>query len=183
MIIGICGKIASGKSEVMKILAEHGFKIVDADSIVHDLYEPGMEGSLRIAEEFGEDYANDDAGVDRMKLRELIFCDDSKVGLLNSLIHPLVYNKIKKMELKGNVAIESVYFDENLLLDFVDKLIWVDRKVEDCKRVLILDRDFDPDSAQCAIELIEKPKKIDFVIKNHGSLDDLKQLVLSTLDL
>ena len=39
-IIGITGGIASGKSTVTNFLREQGFRVVDADAVVHQLQKP-----------------------------------------------------------------------------------------------------------------------------------------------
>lgn len=40
-IIGITGGIASGKSTVTEFLRQQGYKVIDADQVVHELQEPG----------------------------------------------------------------------------------------------------------------------------------------------
>ena len=40
-IIGITGSIASGKSTVTEFLRQQGYKVIDADQVVHELQEPG----------------------------------------------------------------------------------------------------------------------------------------------
>ncbi|HFH7185752.1 TPA: dephospho-CoA kinase, partial [Streptococcus agalactiae] len=40
-IIGLTGGIASGKSTVTKIIRESGFKVIDADQVVHKLQAKG----------------------------------------------------------------------------------------------------------------------------------------------
>lgn len=36
-IVGITGGIASGKSTVVAQLCKHGYQVIDADQVVHDL--------------------------------------------------------------------------------------------------------------------------------------------------
>ena len=36
MIIGLTGGIASGKSTVVEMIKEAGYKVIDADQLVHD---------------------------------------------------------------------------------------------------------------------------------------------------
>ena len=58
MILGITGKIASGKSEVLKILAEKDFFVIDADKVVHNLYKKNGVGSKIVSDVFGDKYLN-----------------------------------------------------------------------------------------------------------------------------
>ena len=47
MIIGLTGGIASGKSEVCRVLKEEGFIVIDADVVAHDVLEiPDVIGEV-----------------------------------------------------------------------------------------------------------------------------------------
>lgn len=179
MILGVCGKIASGKSEILKILKKRGFYCIDADKIVHDLYQSGKAGAKRIEAVFGGKFLSKDGSVDRVKLRDAVFADENKLKLLNDIIHPLVYEEIAGILAKhGNsahVAIEAVYFDENFLNDFVDNLMWVERSREEIMAVLVGEREFSRDLAEKAYDLIGKPseQEIDFIVENDGDLSTL----------
>lgn len=180
MIIGVCGKIASGKSEIMKILKKKGFYCIEADKIVHDLYKSGGVGAKKIAAYFGEGFLKKDGSVDREKLRNVVFNDDDERKMLENLIHPEVYAEIQRI-LPGvkakNVAIESIYFDHSFLEDFVDKILWVERPIGDIKKVLIEERGFFEGLAIKLIHLIERPREVDFIIENSGELKDLEKSV------
>lgn len=179
MILGVCGKIASGKSEILKILKKRGFYCINADKIVHDLYQSGKAGAKRIEAVFGGKFLSEDGSVDRMKLRDAVFADENKLKLLNDIIHPLVYEEIAGILAKhGNsadVAIEAVYFDENFLNDFVDKLMWVERPKEKIIKTLIGERGFSQELAEKAYDLIGKPsdETIDFLVENNSDLPTL----------
>ena len=41
MIIGLTGGIASGKSTVVEMIKEAGYKVIDADQLVHDMQAQG----------------------------------------------------------------------------------------------------------------------------------------------
>ena len=41
MIIGLTGGIASGKSTVVEMIKEEGYKVIDADQLVHDMQAQG----------------------------------------------------------------------------------------------------------------------------------------------
>lgn len=160
MILGVSGKIASGKSEVMKIFQKKGFYCIYADKIVHDLYKKGRIGAKKIETYFGEEYLNEDGSVDRNHLREVVFLNSKKRKLLESLIHPLVFAVIIRILTKTrrkNIAIESVYFDQKFLGDFVDKLIWIRRPKRDTIRYLVNERGFSKKLAEKAYGIVEGP--------------------------
>ncbi|MBI2634846.1 dephospho-CoA kinase [Candidatus Peregrinibacteria bacterium] len=182
MVIGICGKIASGKSEVLKIFGRYGFFCIDADKIVHDLYKPGGLGAVRVAAYFGKRFLKKNGEVDRIKLRNAVFSNENKLKLLQDIIHPTVYNEISLLLQRHkdeDVAIESVFFDKDFLGDFVDQLIWVERDEKEILKVLKEERGFDDALARKAIDLVQKPEKGDiFELKNCGGLDLLEAYVV-----
>ncbi len=186
MILGICGKIASGKSEVLKILAEKGFYCIDADKIAHGLYRAGEAGAKRIVAVFGKEFLKSDGSVDRLKLRDAVFENENKLKLLNDIIHPLVYEEIALLvgNNRGkNIAIEAIYFDENFLADFVDKLIWVERPKPKIIQTLVSERGFSRELAEKAYGLIDEPAdgEIDFSVRNEENIESLTLEIFSLL--
>ena len=51
--LGLTGGIASGKSTVSAMLRELGFPVLDADSMAHELIEPGCRAYDEIVRDFG----------------------------------------------------------------------------------------------------------------------------------
>lgn len=155
MIIGVTGKIASGKTLRMKEFEKDGFFCVYADDVVHELYKKGCRGQQFIELEFGDEYIGVDGDVDRIKLRNLVFSDPAELEKLNFLIHPLVHGAVGKLikGRRGNIAIESRYFYPGCLKDYIDELIVVERNYEDILRTLVEDRGFSRDLAEQAIAL------------------------------
>ena len=88
--LGLTGGIASGKSAVAAILRELGFPVLDADSIAHKLMEPGQTAHDEIVQAFGADLADSSGRIDRHKLAAVVFADPTKLGKLNSILHPRV---------------------------------------------------------------------------------------------
>ena len=186
MILGITGKIASGKSELLKILKKNDFYTIDADKIVHDLYKAGATGAIKISNYFGKKFLNKDGSVNRQKLRDEVFNNDDKRKYLENLIHPEVYNEIESLLNKHkdrDIAIEAVYFDTDFLDDFVDKLIWVERDEDKILNSLIDDRGFSIDVAKKMLSLIIKPSNINKTLINNSTIADFKNLVLKSFNL
>ena len=72
-IIGITGGIASGKSTVTNFLRHKGFKVVDADALVHQLQKPGGRLYQILVEHFGEKILLENGELNRPILASLIF--------------------------------------------------------------------------------------------------------------
>jgi len=68
---------------------ELGAAIVDADEASHAVYATGHPGFDAVVGEFGSDVVRN-GQIDRAKLGELVFHDESARRRLNAIVHPLV---------------------------------------------------------------------------------------------
>lgn len=99
MVIGVTGGVGAGKSTVLKILKEkYGAHIIIADDVARELMEPGGASYALVLEAFGTEILDlsSEGGkrIDRAKLAAIVFEDDEKLALLNSLTHPQVRMEI-----------------------------------------------------------------------------------------
>jgi len=88
--VGLTGSIAVGKSFVCDVFRELGCHVLDADKTAREVVEPGTIGLSRIVEEFGAGILASTGELDRSKLGKIVFADETKRQLLNSIVHPLV---------------------------------------------------------------------------------------------
>ena len=65
LIIGLTGNIATGKSAVMRMAAEHGAFTLDADQLVHKILDADAEVQAAIQEAFGAAVVNVDGRINR----------------------------------------------------------------------------------------------------------------------
>jgi len=90
-IIGLTGNIACGKSVVGQMLLELGAeRYIDADAVVHKLYENGQPIALKVAKAFGPAVIVPDGSVDRKALGSLVFQDAEAMRHLEAIVHPAV---------------------------------------------------------------------------------------------
>jgi dephospho-CoA kinase len=114
---GLTGGIASGKSVVAAILRELGFPVLDADSISHNLMEPGQAAHGEILQSFGADLADSSGRIDRHKLAGIVFADPAKLAKLNSILHPRVDQAVfRQLEDWQKSGAHSAAFVEAALL-------------------------------------------------------------------
>lgn len=114
-IIGITGGVGSGKSEVLNILEnDHHAKIIQSDHVAHELMAPGAKSYDAIVQAFGNKILNDDQTINRPALGEIVFHDETKLSLLDSITHKNVDEEILaridafgKEEPDGLVVVES----------------------------------------------------------------------------
>jgi dephospho-CoA kinase len=89
--VGLTGSIAVGKTFVCDVFRELGCHVLDADKVARDVVEPGTAGLERIVEEFGADILTSDGRLDRSRMAAIVFADEERRLLLNSIIHPRVF--------------------------------------------------------------------------------------------
>lgn len=176
--IALTGGIATGKSTVCNILKLHGFSIIDADKIAHQVLQEQKE---KISSIFGKDYIKN-GKVDRKKLAKLIFNNKEAKKTLESLLHPLIKKEIEK---------ESLKLEKYQVPYIVDIPLFFETKNYPIKRVVVvyapkelqLERlikreNLNKDEAKKRIESqmdIEKKKELaNFVIDNSKDLKHLQ---------
>lgn len=94
--VGLTGGLATGKSTVAGFLAAKGVPVFDADTAVHDLYEPGRAGATVVAELFGNEVLDANGGVDRAVLSDQVLGDPSARHRLENAVHPQVREELRK---------------------------------------------------------------------------------------
>jgi dephospho-CoA kinase len=96
-VIGLTGVFGSGKSTVAGFLAEMGAELIDADKLVHQLYEPEAEGWRKVVAIFGRPVLTESGEIDRRRLADAVFNDTEAMRKLNAAIHPLVERRVKTL--------------------------------------------------------------------------------------
>jgi dephospho-CoA kinase len=90
-VIGLTGNIACGKTAVGHMLLELGAeRYIDADALVHRLYEPGQAITSRVEQIFGPSVMAADGSVDRKALGAIVFQNAEAMKRLESIVHPAV---------------------------------------------------------------------------------------------
>ncbi|MEU7335391.1 dephospho-CoA kinase [Streptomyces sp. NPDC007074] len=132
--VGLTGGIGAGKSEVSRLLVEHGAVLVDADRIAREVVEPGTPGLAAVVEAFGTEVLAPDGTLDRPALGAIVFADPARLAVLNSIVHPLVGARSRALESAadpGSVVVHDVpLLAENSLGVLYDLVIVVDAAPE-----------------------------------------------------
>ena len=98
MIVLLTGGIGCGKSSVAALLRGFGATTVDADAIVHELYEdPDVQE--RVADLVGLQ-----APITRADVARRVFGDDSLLRRLEEIIHPLVHRRMEALRAANPVS-------------------------------------------------------------------------------
>lgn len=182
--VGLTGGIASGKSAVAARWRELGIPVLDADRLVHALYEPGEAGAAAVAEEFGPDVLDARGAVDRPALARLVFADPAAVARLNARVHPLVRREtdrwLAEREAEGHPAavVEATLLVENAGRERFDLLVAVSAPEEHrLERALARDPSATRESvlARMRAQLPDDARNAacDEVLVNDGSVEEL----------
>ena len=86
--LGLTGSVGMGKSTTAALFVAEGIPVWDADAAVHRLYAPGGAAADLLAPHFPAAVA--DGSVSREALKAALAVDPSRLGVLESLVHPLV---------------------------------------------------------------------------------------------
>jgi len=183
--VGLTGGIGAGKSEVSRLLVEHGAVLIDADRIAREVVAPGTPGLAAVVDAFGEDVLTADGTLDRPKLGSIVFADGDKLALLNSIVHPLVGARSHELEEAAStdsVVVHDVpLLTENGLARLYDLVIVVDASTETQLDRLVRLRGMTEEDARArmaAQATREKRREIaDVVIDNDVPLEALRQRV------
>ncbi|MFJ8785941.1 dephospho-CoA kinase [Streptomyces sp. NPDC102476] len=183
--VGLTGGIGAGKSEVSRLLVEHGAVLIDADRIAREVVAPGTPGLAAVVRAFGEDVLAEDGTLDRPKLGSIVFADPDRLAVLNSIVHPLVGARSRELESAADedaVVVHDVpLLAENALAPLYDLVVVVDASPETQLDRLVGLRGMTEQDARArmaAQATREKRLEIaDVVIDNDVPLEDLRRRV------
>ncbi|MCD6552294.1 dephospho-CoA kinase [Thermotoga sp.] len=174
MVIGVTGKIGTGKTTVCEILKrDYGAYVVNVDEIGHEILEEVKE---KLVELFGESVL-EDGKVIRKKLGEIVFRSEEKLRKLERLVHPLMRKKVENIvkERSGLVVIEAALLRRMKLDTLCDHVITVVAK----EKKIVERNKFARERLKFQKDVI--PQGI--VIPNNSSIADLEKKVREVVSL
>ncbi|MFO7636223.1 MAG: dephospho-CoA kinase [Clostridia bacterium] len=86
-ILGVTGRISSGKTSATRFIGGRGYEVVDADAVYHELLQTADGLRSELKEAFGT--------FDTRVLSRLLFGGAIQVGMLNEITHKYVIAEIK----------------------------------------------------------------------------------------
>ncbi|EAI4447406.1 dephospho-CoA kinase [Campylobacter lari] len=183
----VTSSIAGGKSSFIKIVQNLGFDTLSADVIAHELLN---ENANSIAKLFDNDDLLIAGKIDRKKLGAIVFNDLNAKKKLEGFLHPKIKEEILQKALildKKNKAffIELPLFFENNHYQDLGKSILIYAPKEILLKRLMQRDNLDENEAlkriNLQLDIEEKLKKADFVIKNISSYEKFEENVLNFL--
>jgi len=130
--VGLTGGLASGKSTVARWLAEAGFRVIDADRLVAELYAPGAPGSEEVRRLFGDGALDASGAVDHARVAERVFADPEARRALEQAVHPLVRQRFEEQTAgsEGIVILEATLLVEAGYAPGFDCIVTVEAPLE-----------------------------------------------------
>ncbi|MCW2850818.1 MAG: coaE [Nocardioides sp.] len=185
MRVGLTGGIASGKSTVSGMLAELGAVVIDADKLAREVVEKGTPGLAAVVEAFGAGLLTADGDLDRPAMGALVFNDEGKRRTLESIVHPLVFERIVALEQEapeGAVVVHDIpLLAESGRAGTFDAVVVVDVPPETQVERMLRDRGWTRQDAESRIasqaSREDRLAVATYVVDNTGSLADLRRRV------
>lgn len=189
MRIGLTGGIGSGKSTVAQMLVEKGAVLIDADAIARELMSPGESVLAQTVAEFGNQILTETGELNRQKLAQEIFADESARARLNAIVHPAV--RARSQELvqaavakygDGVVIVEDIpLLTETSQADRFDTVVVVFAELSVRLKRLVETRGMDEADARARIAAQasdeDRAAIATWVLDNSGSLKETRKQV------
>ena len=182
-IIGITGGIASGKSTVVAEIRKHGYQVIDADQVVHELQAKGGKLYQALCNWLGSEILQENGELDRKKLGQLIFSSKDMLEKSSRLQNGIIREELARR--RDELAkTQKVFFMDIPLLIEHDYMKWfddiwlvhLDEKTQ--LERLVMRNHFSKEEAKkrMASQMSTEAKKpyADKLLDNSGDLTELK---------
>jgi dephospho-CoA kinase len=128
--VGLTGGIASGKTIISNLFAGRGVPVIDTDVISRELLKPGELAFKQVCAHFGETILDAEGNIDRARLRQIVFNQSLEKNWLETMLHPLIYQRSHEAILKYTKAVYvlvvvPLLFETNFQ-SLVDRILVVD---------------------------------------------------------
>jgi dephospho-CoA kinase len=153
--------------------------------VAREVVAPGTPGLAEVAAAFGPDVLRDDGTLDRDRLGELVFADESLRMKLNAIIHPRVGERMAELEWRAG-AVPVIVHDvpllaENHLAAMFDEVVVVDVPARIQAERLARERGMSRAQAEARMRAQasreERLAVASIVVDNSGSLAELDREV------
>jgi len=186
LIIGLTGGICSGKSTVAALFSELGVPVIDSDLIARELVEPGQPALQEITSQFGSEVLDDDGKLDRTRLRNRIFSHTQDRKQLEAILHPRIRERMTTLTRDSNapwcIQVIPLLIETGQLQD-VDRVLVVDTSEADQKKRLAQRDNSSSEQIRAILasqtDRQQRLQQADDIIKNDGSLDELRKQVIT----
>jgi dephospho-CoA kinase len=179
----LSGGLASGKSQVRKLLERGGAATIDADSVGHSVIGSDGPAFPEVADRWPE--LVEDGEIDRSALARAVFTDPEELRVLEAITHPHIFGEIgRQVEEIGSglVVVEIPLLTHGLGPSWRRMVVDADDSVR-IQRAVRRGLSIEDVRARMAAQ---PPRSVwlaaaDAVVPNHGTIDDLDSTVARLL--
>ena len=190
IIYGLTGGVGMGKSTAAKILEKRGVSVVDSDELARQVVEPGQPALDEIIDQFGDGFIDSAGRLDRAKMAQQVFGDDTVREQLEAIIHPRVrvqwqrnISEWREQQICAGVVIIPLLFEVEAQDQF-DVVLCVACSAS-TQRERLRQRKWGEEQISARIasqmDVVEKMNLADHVLWNEGNLDVLREQINSIL--
>jgi dephospho-CoA kinase len=175
--IGVTGKLGSGKSVLLRLMAGHGFQIIHSDDLARELME--RDGTVReqLIEILGKK-AYSDGKLDRAFVASQIFQDKSQLAKVEAAVHPVVTREVEKAfreKQSGVIAVESALILKSRFREIFDYIVLIESPEDASIERVVKEGRLTREEAETRLSEQEISQKshdeADFFIENAGSAE------------
>ena len=190
IIYGLTGGVGMGKSTAAKILEKRGVSVVDSDELARQVVEPAQPALDEIIDQFGDGFIDSAGRLDRAKMAQQVFGDDTVREQLEAIIHPRVrvqwqrnISEWREQQISAGVVVIPLLFEVDAQDQF-DVVLCVACSAS-TQRERLRQRKWGEEQISARIasqmDVVEKMKLADHVLWNEGNLDVLREQINSIL--
>ncbi len=176
--VGITGVPGSGKSALLEIFRSMGYEVINADKVGHRVLD---SLASEVAKAFGSEVLNPDGTVNRKRLGEKVFKDLAALKKLERLVAPKIAFELGKLmeRAPGDVVfVEAAMLFEYRIERIFDLVVAVLAPLEEAKRRAAEKLGYPEEVVEGMLKRQlpqeEKAARADIVVRNTGSLEDLR---------
>jgi dephospho-CoA kinase len=186
-LIGVTGGMGSGKSAVCEAFAQEGIPVLLADDIAKELCDRDSVLRKKLIGILGEESYASDGSYNRTYVASRIFADQDLKERVEACIHPRVEKEIARrvnaLRSTGQhlILIEAALVFESGMDEWLDAVLVVD--AEEPIRIQRVARRTGLADEEIRMRMLsqiptdEKIQWADYVIKNNGTMEELRDRV------
>jgi dephospho-CoA kinase len=182
-VIGLLGGIGSGKSQVARVFASRGAKVIAGDELAHQALRQG-EIKEAIVRRWGKELLDPHGEVNRRRLAAIVFADPHERRALEELVHPWIRQHIQAeaRAAQDNPTVPLIVLDAAIMLEagwnaVCDRLVYIEAPVKLRRQRVAEQRGWSAQEMeareQAQMPLTEKAAHADHVLENSASLEHL----------
>jgi dephospho-CoA kinase len=181
-LVGLTGGLGAGKSEALRFLGELGAATLSTDAVVHELLATDELHDIVVAR-LGDEVARDGA-LDRSLIAERVFGDDEARGWLEGELWPRVGQRMAEWKQEVDaldpappaaVVEVPLLFESGMEEAYAATIAVIADEEVRAERAGARGHALVDERAGRQLSQREKAERADYVIRNDGTLEELRQ--------